>query len=55
MSKFEILPNFWLLEDNSEGLKVFLDNVAGKKPKNSYVEKLEEAVKEAKKKQGVEA
>jgi len=30
-------------------LKAFLDYVAGKKTKDPYVEKLEEAVKEAKK------
>ena len=30
-------------------LKAFLDYVAGQKPEDSYVEKLEEAVKEAKK------
>lgn len=33
----------------SEELKAFLDYIAGKKPVDSYVEKLEEAVKEAKK------
>lgn len=33
----------------SKELKAFLDYVAGKKPVDSYVEKLEEAVKEAKK------
>ena len=33
----------------NDGLKAFLDYVAGKKPKDAYVERLEEAVKEAKK------
>ena len=33
----------------SDELKAFLDYVAGKKPKDAYVERLEEAVKEAKK------
>ena len=37
------------LDDVSDKLKAFLDYVAGKKPKDAYVEKLEEAVKEAKK------
>ena len=37
------------LDDVSDELKAFLDYVAGKKPKNAYVERLEEAVKEAKK------
>ncbi len=32
----------------SDELKAFLDYVAGKKPKDAYVERLEEAVKEAK-------
>ncbi len=32
----------------SDELKAFLDNVAGKKPKDAYVERLEEAVKETK-------
>jgi len=36
-------------EDVSKELKAFLDYVAGKKPEDSFVEKLEEAVKEAKK------
>jgi len=38
-----------MMDDVSEELKAFLDYVAGKKPKDSYIEKLEEAVKEAKK------
>ena len=37
------------LDDVSKDLKAFLDYVAGKKTKDPYVEKLEEAVKEAKK------
>ena len=37
------------MDDVSKELKAFLDYVAGKKPADSYVEKLEEAVKEAKK------
>ena len=37
------------MDDVSKELKAFLDYVAGKKPVDSYVEKLEEAVKEAKK------
>ena len=37
------------LDDVSDELKAFLDYVAGKKPKDAYVEMLEEAVKEAKK------
>ena len=37
------------LDDVSDELKAFLDYVAGKKPKDDYVERLEEAVKEAKK------
>lgn len=37
------------MDDVSSELKAFLDYVAGQKPKDSYVEKLEEAVKEAKK------
>ena len=37
------------LDDVSNELKAFLDYVAGKKPKDAYVERLEEAVKEAKK------
>lgn len=37
------------MDDVSKELKAFLDYVAGKKPKDSYVEKLEEAVKGAKK------
>ena len=37
------------MDDVSEELKAFLDYVAGKKPKDAYVERLEEAVKEAKK------
>jgi len=36
-------------DDVSDGLKAFLDYVAGKKPKDSFVEELEEAVKEARK------
>ncbi len=36
-------------DDVSKELKAFLDYVAGKKPEDSFVEKLEEAVKEAKK------
>ena len=37
------------LDDVSDELKAFLDYVAGKKPKDAYVERLEEAVKEARK------
>ena len=37
------------MDDVSGELKTFLDYVAGKKPKDSYVEKLEEAVREARK------
>ena len=37
------------LDDVSDELKAFLDYVAGKKPKDAYVERLDEAVKEAKK------
>ena len=37
------------LDDVNDELKAFLDYVAGKKPKDTYVERLEEAVKEAKK------
>lgn len=37
------------LDDVSKDLKAFLDYVSGKKTKDPYVEKLEEAVKEAKK------
>lgn len=37
------------LDDVSEELKAFLDYVAGKKSEDTYVKKLEEAVKEAKK------
>ena len=37
------------MDDVSRELKAFLDYVAGQKPEDSYVEKLEEAVKEAKK------
>ena len=37
------------MDDVSKELKAFLDYIAGKKPADSYVEKLEEAVKEAKK------
>ena len=37
-----------ILDDVSKELKAFLDYVAGKKSKDSYVEKLEEAVKKAK-------
>lgn len=36
-------------DDVSKELKAFLDYVSGKKPEDSFVEKLEEAVKEAKK------
>ena len=36
------------LDDVSDELKAFLDYVAGKKTKDAYVERLEEAVKEAK-------
>ena len=36
-------------DDVSRELKAFLDYVAGRKPEDSFVEKLEEAVKEAKK------
>lgn len=34
-------------DDIREELRAFLDYVAGKKPKDPYVEKLEDAVKEA--------
>ncbi|MCI8569740.1 MAG: hypothetical protein HFJ11_07215 [Bacilli bacterium] len=37
------------MDDVSKDLKAFLDYVAGKKTKDPYVEKLEEAVKDAKK------
>lgn len=37
------------LDDVSKELKAFLDYVAGKKPEDSYIERLDEAVKEAKK------
>uniref|UniRef100_N2BFM6 Transposase (putative) YhgA-like domain-containing protein n=1 Tax=Eubacterium plexicaudatum ASF492 TaxID=1235802 RepID=N2BFM6_9FIRM len=37
------------LDDVSDELKAFLDYVAGKRPKDAYVQRLEEAVKEAKK------
>ena len=37
------------MDDISEELKAFLDYEAGKKSNDSFVEKLEEAVKEAKK------
>ena len=37
------------MDDISDELKAFLDYVAGKKPDDAYVEKLEDAVKEAKK------
>ena len=37
------------MNDVSSELKAFLDYVAGQKPEDSYVEKLEEAVQEAKK------
>lgn len=37
------------MDDVSKELKAFLDYVAGRKPVDSYVKKLEEAVKEAKK------
>ncbi len=37
------------MDDVSKELKAFLDYVAGQKPEDSYVEKLEEAVQEAKK------
>ena len=37
------------MDDVSRELKAFLDYVAGQKPEDSYVEKLEEAVQEAKK------
>ncbi len=36
------------LDDVSKGLKAFLDYVAGKKPDDDFVERLEEAVKKAK-------
>ena len=36
-------------DDVSEGLKAFLDYVAGKKPADPFVEELDEAVREAKK------
>ena len=38
-----------IMDDVSKELKAFLDYVAGKKPKDSYVERLETAVEEAKK------
>ncbi len=37
------------MDDVSRELKAFLDYVAGQKPEDAYVEKLEEAVQEAKK------
>ena len=37
------------MDDVSDELKAFLDYVAGKRPEDSYVEKLEEAVREARK------
>ncbi len=37
------------LDDVSKELRAFLDYVAGEKPDDSFVKKLEEAVKEAKK------
>ena len=37
------------MDDVSEELKAFLDYVAGKKPEDTYVQELDEAVKEAKK------
>ncbi len=37
------------MDDVSSELKAFLDYVAGQKPRDSFVEKLEEAVREAKK------
>jgi len=37
------------MDDVSDGLKSFLDYVAGKKPDDSFVKELEEAVKEARK------
>lgn len=37
------------MDDVGDELKAFLDYVAGKKPENSYVERLEEAVREARK------
>ena len=36
------------MDDVSQGLKAFLDYVAGKKTEDAYVERLEEAVQEAK-------
>ena len=46
----KIFPNAkGTLDDVSDELEAFLDYVAGKKPKDAYVERLEEAVKEAKK------
>ncbi len=38
-----------MLDDANDELKAFLDYVAGRKPEDSYVERLEEVVKEAKK------
>ena len=37
------------MDDVSRELKAFLDYAAGRKPEDSYVEKLEKAVQEAKK------
>jgi len=37
------------MDDVNDELKAFLDYVAGKKPEDSFIEKLEEAVKEARK------
>ena len=37
------------MDDVSDELKAFLDYVAGKRPEDSYVERLEEAVREARK------
>lgn len=37
------------MDDVSDGLKAFLDYVAGRKPEDSFVDELEEAVKEARK------
>ena len=38
-----------IMDDVSDELKVFLDYVAGRKPKDEFVDKLEEAVQKAKK------
>ena len=42
-------------EDVSGNLKAFLDYVAGKKSENDFVKRLENEVRQARKKQGMEA